>query len=701
MKFIIYRQKIISFLLCYFCYNFPDPLYLNNANPYPLFSSEGRYNHLTSLSRAEIKEFIFEGKDIDEMEINDKTFHVNIMPYMQFATTGTNYEGKDALVLINNSNQTVLPLDTISAIEFGLPSTAQTPQGKNVTANISKTVPMPLGAIPEPFSFFPLFYDNDPLSPIEPMVYKNGDLVQAEYDYSENNDINTVIEAQKIVSKPFGSSYYNLVSKVVARYLGYNDTPFLIAFSGDDSGGSNANAVGDLLPSSLMYDYSNYKNNYFGLLQYPATRDPKKLFGYGYYNTNYKKIGIRGTFEWKMNCDFGFKIYTGFSNLDISQINIVDTTINYQGPTAAMMFSIYPNQIYQLQSNTSPNNPDPYVSPNIYPLSDGSTPILDSTSNAAFNANFYNSSELVNLTPDDFKTAFLQNIQYNLDNLGSLIKQNFRPYSAQSFDDTTFEIYYRKLIVYNKTNKPYKKHEESIEHMPFTLLPTASVHVTCPIAPRVPSNKIFGKPIDNNGHWELGAQAGIEFDFVNNIVFGANIGMSWYNSSDYYNVPVPTNQFNEGIYLYNANIIVIPGFSYTASLGMQVDEFLKYFDLFLEYRVVRHAEDNFIIKNINNLLPVKYMQDTHQSPPSDDVNTLDNINNGILYLEYNQELPYPKEVIVEHMKEVSSWLVNMLNLTFNLKINEDMKIGLAWQQPFWLRNAYNSTTIGLSFEMYF
>jgi hypothetical protein len=704
--FLKHPSLILSILLCLFNTIFSDPLYLNNANPFPVFSTQGRYDYLTRVSRDKIKEFIFHGDSIDNVLNDDKIFHANIMPYAQFASNGTNYLGESSLTMYNNKNLSAISINTTDILQDSIPqgNPQQAAPNANATANLIYSTEMPLGAIPEPFNFFALFY-MDPIDPIEPLVYKTGELLQAEYDFnsSQNPDSDALINAQQNTPSPSGISNFNQVSKIVARYLGMHDTPAFLNDNSANTSGSTAaaNNLGIAIPSPLMYDYSNYKNNYFGLLQYPPSRDPKKLFGYGYFKNNYQKIGIRGTFEWKISNHFGFKIYTGFSNLDIDQIKILDTTINYQGPSGAMMLARYPDPIYQLQNNNSPQAPQPYIQPNIYQLTDYTTPIMDNTSNALFNNNVYNYSELNNYLPDEFKTAFLQNIQYNMDNLGQLINQNFRPYSAQSFDDTTFELFYRRLIIYNKLIKKTNPDEPNkIEHMPYTLLPTASIHVTCPIAPRVPANKIFGKPLDNNGHWELGANLGIEFDFINNIILGTDVGFSWYNQSDYNNVPVPTNQFNQGIYLYNANLIKIPGFSYTIAAGMQVDEIFDCVNFFSEYRLIRHAEDNFIIKSINNLLPIKYMENTHTTPKEDGNNTLDTIPNGILYLNYDQKPPYPKIVAVDHMKEVSSWMVQLINITVNYKINSDMFLGFAWQQPFLLRNAYNATTLGISFEMY-
>jgi hypothetical protein len=701
-----YRPLIFAILLNFFNTVFGDPLYLNNANPFPIFSSQGRYDYLTRASRDKIKEFIFNGEDINGQCDNDKIFHANLMPYTQTASHGTDYLGNSKVTLYNNKNMSAIAIDSTNIIQDTMPqgNPQQGAPNQNATANLFYSVPMPLGAIPEPFNFFALFYMNNPMDPIEPQVYKTGALLEAEYDFIKNSDEDALILAQAESAIPSDSGNFNQVAKVVARYLGMNDTPAFLLDTTNDGKARDPNSIGIVKPSPLMYDYSNYKNNYFGLLQYPSSRDPQKLFGYGYFKSSYQKIGIRGTFEWKINNYFGLKIYTGFSNLDIDNINVLDTTINYQGPNGALMLSRYPDPIYQLSNNNSPQAPTPYIQPNIYQLTDYSTPIMDNTSNALFNNNFYNSSELQNYLPDEFKTAFLQNIQYNIDTLGQLINQNFRPYSVQSFDDTTFELFYRRLIVYNKPHKRKKDdsnlEEDKLNHIPYTLLPTAAIHVTCPIAPRVPANKIFGKPLDNNGHWELGANLGLEFDFINNIVIGADVGFSWYNESIYTNVPIPTNQFNEGIYLYSANLTKIPGYSYTFGCGMQVDELFDCIDFFTEYRVVRHAEDNFMIQSINNLLPIKYMENTHTTPPPDDQEALDTIPNGILYLNYNQRAPYPDRAIIEHMKEVSSWIVHLINLTVNYKINTDMSLGLAWQQPFLLKNAYNASTLGISFEMY-
>jgi hypothetical protein len=681
---------------------YSDPMYLNYANPWPLFSSQGRYNHVDSISKDEVKNFILEGKETTTF-CKGKRFHANIMPYIQQASTGANYRGEETLTSYINTNVTQLPINEVNTLEENIldGGSSQSSPSQNTTANLVKTQPMPLGAIPEPFNYFALFYPNNPSSSYESQVYKTGKLMQLEYDATEENSEITpedFIEAQTDFPLPLGKDASNQVAKIVARYLGMADAPFIVAEgSSGEQERTNSGDLGTVVPSPLMYDYSNYSNHFFGLMQYPPSRDPKRLFGYGYFDAQYQKIGVRGTFEWNFDNDFELKIYTGFSSLEISNIKVVDTTMNYQGPTGAIMFSRYPDPMYTLSYNNDTEPVDPFLPVNIYQLTNYTNPIIDSSSNAVFNSNYHSNSELRNYLPDQFKTSFLQNIQYNTDSLGELTDQSFRPYSQHSIDDTTIELRYQKLFIYNKPQGSYND-KDCLEHHPYLLSPTCALHVTCPIAPQAPKNKAFSQPLDNNGHWELGGNFGLEFDFIKNIVFGTDVGLSWYSESFYNNYPVPTNQFNQGIYLYNANLTRNPGFSYTAAIGMQVDELYHCLDFFAEWRMVKHAQDTFQLHKINNLLPIEYMQDTHQSP--DDEGALSTIPNGVLYLNYGETPPYPETAVLSHLEAVSSWTVNLINVTSNFKISENTNIGIAWQQPFWIRNALNAATFGISFEMY-
>jgi hypothetical protein len=667
---------------------FADPIYLNSANPFPIFSASGRYDHLTRRARQETRKFILNNNESSDKKTDD-IFHISLMPYFQTANSGTDYRGNDTLTYYNNRNDRLIPTNNAAAV-----TNVQANQQEETTgATLVRTVPMPIGAIPEPFNFFALFYPWDPQDPYEPVVFKScsgegGDVPLDTYDTSD--------------PLPSGRTKGNLVSKIIARYLGLNDTPYVGKYSTDSSPTTDGD-TGDLqkLTCSPMYwDYSNYTNKFFGVLAFPSSRDPERLFGYGYYNLDYLKFGVRSLIELKPTDDWGLRIYTGFSNLDMDGIQSQDTTMNYQGPTAAFMFQRYPDQIYEEETENPPKQVQPYLNYNFYQLTDYSQPTIGNDDPRVYNANYFDANALsVNgrgYVSNQFKTVYLQSIQNNLNSLGQILGQDFRPYHAQSFDDTTFELFYRKMVLYNSNGKIVKGLTNEYEYPPYILMPTIAAHVTMPIAPRVPGEKIFARPIDNNGHWEWGANLGCEMDFLQTVILGCDIGFSWYNASNYSKFPVPTNQYQEGVYTYSANLTKQPGYSFTLGVGMQADKFMDKMTFFGEYRIVRHNQDSFIINYIEPFLWVEYMESTHQ--PSN----FDNIPNGVMYLDIGEPYPYPNisNVVIEHLKEISAWTVQMINLSFRFDINEDTSLGIAWQQPFAMINAYNASTFGISLEMY-
>ncbi len=688
MSFFSCRIKIILFLFLVFLNQLliADPLYLNSANPFPLFSSAGRYDLLTRKARAESRKFLNKEDTCDEEFSDSEIFHMSLMPYFQTANSGTDYKGNDTVQYYNSNNQLIVSINGLSnqgewmmEKEAGIGSQGDAPI-------LSSTVPMPIGAIPEPFNFFALFYPWSSNDSTETWLYKTSDTGKSEEENSP--------------ATPLGNTYGNLVSKVIARYLGYNNVP---AFFPTASGGSSSALLttepGGPIYDPLFFDYSNYHNPYFYIAAYPQARDPQKLFGYGYYNMDYSKMGVRSLIELKPGNEWGIKIYTGFSNIDIDKIRPLDTTLTNQGPVGSIMLSRYPDQINNANDDTiNGGTGNPYNAPNTYSLVNYRKPVIDNEVSEILSNYVYDRSTIFSTMPDDFKTQYLQNLQNNLDSLGTILNQDFRPYHDQSFDDTTFEIFYRKMIFYNANGKNLLKSNiyNEDEYPPYILMPTLALHFTVPIAPAVPSNKIFAKPIANNGHWEYGANLGLEFDFLQTIVFGCDVGFSWYNSRNYCNVPVPTKQLEEGVFTYSANLIKQPGYSFTLGIGMQADRFLDKLSFFGEYRLVRHNKDSFVINNINPLLKSSLMENTHESSENN------NVQVGTIFLNNDQKAPYPtsKNVYINNMQELSAWTVQMMNITLKYDIMEDASLGLVWQQPFSLKNAINASTIGISFEMY-
>jgi hypothetical protein len=626
---------------------FCSQLKLNNADPYALFSShKAKIKHREEIVAISLEDDI----ELDvKCDCEREKIRINVMPFYQEATTGCNVRKEDTLLYYDNRN--ISTLTTSNAGAFGVDSDVDS---SAESSNLLMSASMPLGAIPEPFSFFPLFYPWAEEDGIEGWVYgESGNYT----NYSPTT----------------GKTQGNITSKALARYLGYNHVPIKI-------GTKDKAAIYSV--DALESDYSNYRNNYFSILSYPAARDTGRLFGYGYFNLKYQKCGIRASVEiTPFNTDnIQLRIFTGYSQLGISSEKMLDTTKAYQGPTYANMLSKYGDQL-----QTSADVADAF---NSNPPSGTSFPIasniyqLDCYSNSVYidNAPRDSSSRGPDTTfpsnskvPNQFKALFVHNIQNNLRALGKALGQDFGSYYENGFDDITAELILKKDIEYHSSNLQSKK-RTSFELK--NICPFISIHSTAPISPESPANKVFARPIGNNGHWEYGTFCGCAFDLSNKISFGMDAGVSIFGEKRYTKMPIPTKTLEEGVYTYSADISKQPGASFSFGMFMQSDWFIENLSFCGEYRFIHHTSDKFYNWKILPILPA---------------------NSGLT--DMTDDPPKPSTVVVSKLEENSAWTVHMANLSLKWKITDSCSLNVILQQPFSIRNAYNTTTVGASIEI--
>ncbi len=657
-----------------------DPTRLNNADPCPLFSSAGKYDLLAIDAIRAVQQAL----DCDnEPNGLSERLHIAISGYYQSAVDGADYRGNDTVTYYDNTN---LPSQQSGALLAASSATGATPQP---SSSITNVVSMPLGAIPEAFNYFALTY---PYSQ-DPQVTNN-----------------------------------NQPGKVLARYLGYGHAEFLKTINGTfPSSACVATPVNAFCYDPLQYGYGNYRNDYFNVLALPNSRDPGRLFGYGYFDFYYQKYGARAQIEFRATPCIGMRIYTGVAHVQQDRVSQIDTTTVYQGPTAATMFTRYPDTLNQAVA-ASTARPSPYLSPSIYQLTSYVQPAYngDPTTPQYDLAAFNNDSRFAN----EFKSLYLQNIQNNYLSLAQGLNINLSPYNATAIEDTTFEMYWRTLTFYNSDDKS--------KWPPYVIMPVVMAHFTVPISPQVSPSLIFGKPIANNGHWEFGGSIGCVCGFLNSISVGFDIGASCFTQKCYLGMPVPTHYLQEGIYPYTANVLRDPGINFTLGLGMQADHFLECFSFSSEYRLVKHNSDCFTINDVISPFSVLSVQsilqnNTTQScsvqPPvktcpkfastkanpngcSPDsalwgcipipLGTAVDVVPGILYTDntvIELPVPTPDDVYTQHLVDVSAWTVHMLNFSLKYDISTWTSLGLNMQFPVSVTNAYNSGTLSVCLEM--
>ncbi len=684
-------QRIGLFVLVIQNFFSEQTIRLNNIDPYPLFSS---HTLIHNVEKTNIEQSINPTKCDCERDL----MRISIMPFYQSANSGTDIHGNSTLTYYDVSNVTQQATSNYAA-----PNTNLTNSGSQ-QLELVNTVPLPMGAIPEAFSFFPLFYNWSDTSPSEKDIYYNKVTIDTTaYDVSEN----------LISNRNIDSSQGNVVSKIIARYLGYNNVPYYM----DPSGPT-------LTYDPLMYDYSNYRNNFFSIISTPTARDPDKLFGYGYFDMKYQKYGIRAFLEiFPFNTDIiKISVQSGFSQLDVDSINLVDTTTLSDGPSATNMMSFYGDRIHPgIEGVSSLSTESTYPNQwNTYQLNSyDNGPFID---NGPSDPNLYNKFNIFPKTtdnpniPDQFKTLYIQNVQNNLSALGEILNQDFNSYHVNSVDDVTVTV--RTQASHSiKKSKKLKKYSIDNEPYEFTLLnafPFISFHTTFPCSPKIPNDKVFAKPIGNNGHYEFGTFLGCMLDFPETIALNFDFGFSFFSQRNYIGVPTPFKSFEEGIFTYSANFIKKPGPSISFGFGMQTDWFIKPLSIFTEYRYVNHGNDTFSDINMNDLLDSEIVDNIHVAPTTEVLNPSDNTKNsdaqyppdkGILYLDSDSadsDLPYPfvnTDITIQKMQDRSSWTVHMINTSVKWMINNNTSLSFIWQQPFSMKNAYNSTTVGLSLEI--
>jgi hypothetical protein len=181
--------------------------------------------------------------------------------------------------------------------------------------------------------------------------------------------------------------------------------------------------------------------------------------------------------------------------------------------------------------------------------------------------------------------------------------------------------------------------------------------------------ELFSLPTGNNDHWAGGLLAGFSIDYADTVQIAFEAGFTKFSEETYYNFPVPTHQFQQGIFPRKANINVEPGTNWTFGASIHAYHFLDRLSTYIEFRMVQHTED--CIKLVQ---PVAVPTISTSPITSDDV-------------------PCRDVIRIDELIERSKWESHFVNAALNYDISENLALGFLWQAPVKQRNAYKSTTI--------
>ncbi|TET36165.1 hypothetical protein E3J61_01195 [Candidatus Dependentiae bacterium] len=174
-------------------------------------------------------------------------------------------------------------------------------------------------------------------------------------------------------------------------------------------------------------------------------------------------------------------------------------------------------------------------------------------------------------------------------------------------------------------------------------------------------NKAFFTPFGNNDHNTIGFTAGLNFDFVDTVEIGGEVGVTHFFSKNFEKFRLPTSEWQSGVYPFFTDVRVSPGFNWHFGAKISSYHFLECLSGYFEYIQVRHSQDKIELRKCED-----------------------------------QGIFFPNQLEV-----LTGFEVKLVNAALNYDISPNINLGIMGQIPLSQKNAYRSSTILFSFAATF
>ncbi|MCK5632385.1 hypothetical protein KAH94_01430, partial [bacterium] len=247
------------------------------------------------------------------------------------------------------------------------------------------------------------------------------------------------------------------------------------------------------------------------------------------------------------------------------------------------------------------------------------------------------------LSTNDVKTYLMCELQEIACELGL----DMSDFHESSVEDLKLSLFWRKAFEVN----------ENLEDWPQLLvIPYFTLGASLATAKEKEPLRAFGMPFGNNGHNAIGFTAGINLDFTETIEIGGEIGATHFFENSFANYPTPTSKVQSGIFPFNTNVTIQPGYNWQFSLKMDARHFLDKLSFYFQWVVSEHKNDTIAACHDSAFKP-------------------------------------------EALERRSGWKIQVINTALNYDVSDNIALGFLWQAPISQRNAFRSTTamFGLNF----
>lgn len=246
------------------------------------------------------------------------------------------------------------------------------------------------------------------------------------------------------------------------------------------------------------------------------------------------------------------------------------------------------------------------------------------------------------LKPEDVDRVLMK----ELDNIAQEIKLDIRDFCETSIEEIRFNLFWRYA---------YELNEGDDEWSHFLLIPFLQVTGSISPGKKKDSSRLFALPFGNNDHHAAGFTAGLNFDFIETIEVGCEVGFTHFFDKSFTNFRVPNSQFQTTIFPFATNVKVSPGHNWHFGAKISAYHFLDKLSMHFHYLIVEHKEDSIKLKKEDSAF------------------------------------------IPRTLEKVSSFKTKLANIGFNYDLSPNVAAGFLWQAPFSQRNTYRSTTVMFSF----
>lgn len=260
--------------------------------------------------------------------------------------------------------------------------------------------------------------------------------------------------------------------------------------------------------------------------------------------------------------------------------------------------------------------------------------------------------------------AISTDVMANVQTLANAVNLDINAFDKTSVEDLHLDLFWRGVIPVQQNPQiiPGLGYERWSKYL---AMPFFSIGGSFATGKKQDPNILFSLPFGNNGHNAIRARGGVCLDFYNTIELSGELGVTHFFLKTVDNLRIPNNNYQMIFYPFGTTTQVKPGQNWHLALGMYAYNFESIVSASIDYVMVHHGEDKFILQN----------------QPTTGVA-------GCSTTAFNTEL----------LASRSSWIVHRLNGSLTFALSPHARLLLFVQIPLAQRNAYRSTTWGVSIE---